>query len=54
MDYLSISKSIGEIILQNRNWNTSQILDLMMLLAGTYFLKVKSKKEQCVFKFIKE
>lgn len=54
IDKLSISNLLGELILQQNNYNTSQALDLSTLPSGIYFLKVESEKEQRVAKIIKE
>lgn len=54
IDKLSISNVLGELILQQNNYNTPQLLDLSTLPSGIYFLKVEDKKEQRVVKVIKE
>lgn len=54
VDKLSIINSLGETILLQNNYNTSQELDVNMLPRGVYFLKVECKNEQSVVKIIKE
>jgi hypothetical protein len=54
IDKLSIFNCVGEIVLQYRDWNTSQSLDVIVLPAGIYFLKVEYERGQSIIKFIKE
>lgn len=49
-----ISNMLGEIVLREDNFDTSQTLDVKALKPGVYFLKLQNNKGQVCQKFIKD
>jgi hypothetical protein len=54
IENISISNSLGQMILQQNKYDTSRYLDLSALPIGIYFLKLEGEGRQSVFKVIKK